>query len=138
MDRFRSASIMIALVAAIPANAAEIDDADVRRARDALELYHIQHNLYLPVRCKDAGIDGGYFIRCFPVDSNSVGNLWFVSEGPIIYALNGKALGQLDEINGQISDIDGKPIPVRDWRQHHKPEEMPDIEGALSELGYDG
>lgn len=138
MTRITTISIPIVLAAALQANAAEIDSTDVQRARDALELYHIQHNLYLPVKCRDALIDGKYFIRCFPFGSEIAGNIWLISDGPIIYALNGKALGQLDEINGKIFDMDGKPIPVRDWRQHHKSDEMPDISGALSELGYEG
>lgn len=138
MDRFNSLYIMIALFSAFQANAGDADDAHVKRAVDALELYHIQHSIYLPVKCGNAEIEGQDFIRCFQVGSNIAGNLWIVADGPIIYALNGKALDQLDEINGHISDVDGKQIPVRDWRQYHTPEEMPDIEGALSELGHDG
>ena len=133
-----SAFIVAAFFAASHANSAEVDDADVQRSVEALELYHIAHDLYLPVKCQDAEVDGQYFIRCYPAGADIAGNLWQVSDGPIIYALNGKALAQLDKMNGHVTDVDGNSIPVHDWRQHHKPEERPDIIRAMSELGYGG
>ena len=125
----------ITISAINPAFASDFGDNDVNIAIEALELFYVKNGVYSAVECKSLNYEDRTFIRCYPIPDQVPGGLWVVEAGPEIFALNGKALQLFKKTGGELSDVHGRPVSVRDWRTAHSPNQMIDIPTILEKFG---
>lgn len=115
-----TAALLVAL-AAIPAAAEPASGKDLATARDALELHYLEAGIYDPVECRREQDDADRaWMFCTAVGgSREIGGLYLIEEGPVVWAVNGKATQHVRETGGLLLDLDLQLIPAAEWAGEH-------------------
>lgn len=96
-----------------------VSEGDLKAASQALELRYILKPIYPAVRCDRRYDHERGWVFCTSVGGDgTIGGLYLVEPGPVIWAVNGKAIQHMGVQDGEtsITSTEGSAIAVRRWR----------------------
>ncbi|MEN5297871.1 hypothetical protein ABE530_05890 [Brucella sp. TWI559] len=105
----------------------ELDQSTVALVARALELPYTK--IYPGSVCRDKLFDGEWFLKCAPRSGSVTGGLWLVAPGPVLVAVNGKAIQQMEKLSPVVMD-DLSVVATKDWRAMY-PDRIADIGAVL-------
>lgn len=111
-----AAALLVAL-APFPAAAEPVTDKDMATARDALELHYLEAGIYNPVECRRDrdDTDRGWLFCTAVGGTGEIGGLYMIEPGPVIWAVNGKAIQHIRKAWGSIPDLNLESIKADEW-----------------------
>lgn len=93
----------------------------------ALELPYTR--IYPGSVCRDKLVDDQWFLKCAPRSGSVTGGLWLVAPGPVLVAVNGKAIQHMAHLAPVVMD-DLSVVATNEWRAVY-PDRLADIGGVL-------
>jgi|GEM_PF-3949524 len=123
-------AVGLLLLVAVPSVAHsqnKLSQATVTSVARALELPYTK--VYPGSVCRDKFVDEQWFLKCGPRSGGVTGGLWLVIPGPVLVAVNGKAMQHMANLAPVVMD-DLSVVATKEWRAVY-PDRLADIGGIL-------
>lgn len=119
-------SLSLPILPSVANSQNELSQSTVTSVARALELPYTK--VYPGSVCRDKFVDEQWFLKCGPRSGGVTGGLWLVIPGPVLVAVNGKAMQHMAHLAPVVMD-DLSVVATKEWRAVY-PDRLADI-GAI-------